>query len=239
MVPIYFDYVINNITLLRVNEIRDLGLIFDYKITFVKHIEILSAKAYSLLGFLMRICNDFDDPLTLKVLYYAHIRSILEFASVVWYPNYDVHIRKIESVQKKFLKFIFYKFGFYPYVQYAPYTFKCSLVNIESLATRRRNACIYFVYDLLMSRTDASNLLSLIDINVPSRSFRNHTFLRMRPHRTNYGSFEPINNMSRIVNSADSVLDFNLSRNVFRQRVMSFNSNTVNSYASTGYIGDI
>lgn len=237
--PIYFDYVINNTRLLRVNEIRDLGLLFDEKITFVKHVDILCAKACSLLGFLMRVCRDFDDPLALKVLYYAHIRSILEFASVVWYPNYDVHVKRIESVQKKFLKFVFCRFGFYRYVQYAPYTFKCALLNIESLATRRRNACIYFIYDLLMCRIDASFLLSLIDFNVPSRSLRNHNLLRLRKHRTNYGSHEPINNMSCIVNSVHSILDFNLSRSIFRQRVISFNSATIDSGASIGYLGGI
>ena len=73
-------------------ELRDLGVYFDEKISFNKHIDIIVAKAYSMLGFMKRICYEFTDPLrvALKSVYFAYVRSHLEYGSVIWHPNYAV-----------------------------------------------------------------------------------------------------------------------------------------------------
>lgn len=215
---INYSYQLNHTTLQRVAEIRDLGLLFDKKITFSKHIEAITAKAYSMLGFVMRICSEFKNHLALKVLYCALVRSVLEYGSVIWFPNYAVHSIKLERVQKKFLKFMFIKFGWYIYVKFAPYEFKCSLTSLQSLESRRRNACVFFMHDLISGHIDSSNLLSMVNFNVPYRPLRSHPFLRLQQHRTNYGMSEPMNNMSSIVNDISSLIDFNLGRTVFRRR---------------------
>jgi Reverse transcriptase (RNA-dependent DNA polymerase) len=185
--PLYFDYRINHISLIRVNEMRDLGVLYNEKIDFIKHIDLTISKAYAMLGFVMRICSEFNDPSVLKVLYFSYVRSIVEYALVVWQPSYNVHIDRLESIQKKFLKFVFCKFGYYRYIEYAPYEFKCKLMNIESLANRRRKISIFFMYDIISGHFDAPELLSLIDINVPPRALRNNNLIHIRHHRTNYG----------------------------------------------------
>ena len=41
-----------------------------------------------MIGFVFRICSDFDEVHHLmKILYFAHVRFNLEYASVVWYSN--------------------------------------------------------------------------------------------------------------------------------------------------------
>ena len=45
-----------------------------------------------MLGFMIRLCDDFDAALVFKSLYSAHVRSHLEYATVVWNPSNDVHI---------------------------------------------------------------------------------------------------------------------------------------------------
>ena len=69
-----------------------------------------------MLGFIMRICADFNAAAVFISLYYA---LHLEYAAVVWSPNYGVHINRIESAQKK----IFRKFGYYNIIKCAPYSF--------------------------------------------------------------------------------------------------------------------
>lgn len=218
--PVLFDYQINFTSLSRVKEIRDLGVLFDEKLDFSSHIECLIAKACSLLGFVLRVCWDFDDPATLKAVYFAHVRTVLEYCCVVWYPNHQIYIDKIESIQKRFLLFMFNKFGYLRCIQFAPYDFKRKLLEIESLAARRKNTCIYFMFDMLSGRIDSSPLMSLIDINVPPRSIRNHSFLRANFHRTQYGSFEPISNLSRIFNETFDLFNFDVARNVCRNRII-------------------
>ena len=42
------------------------------------HIDFIVSKAYLMLGFEIRICSEFDDPLVLNSWYYSHVRSHLE-----------------------------------------------------------------------------------------------------------------------------------------------------------------
>ena len=49
------DYSINNIIIETVLEIHDLDILYDGKITFVRHIDYIISKAYSMFGFMMRV----------------------------------------------------------------------------------------------------------------------------------------------------------------------------------------
>ena len=56
----YFDYNINGSVLERVDSFKDLGVVFDNRFTFVKHITEIIAKAYKTYGFIYRNCSDFQ-----------------------------------------------------------------------------------------------------------------------------------------------------------------------------------
>ena len=58
-----FDYMIDGIVVNRVTSIRDLGVLFDQKMKFFGHIDYFDFKAYSMLGFTLRICSEFKDLL--------------------------------------------------------------------------------------------------------------------------------------------------------------------------------
>lgn len=221
--PVGFSYCIGDTALDRITEVRDLGVLFDQKITFVRHVDTVVAKSYAMLGFIRRICCDFQDPRVFKALYFAFVRSILEYSCVVWFPNYRCHVTKIESIQKMFFKFMFMKFGYYKYIEFAPYDYKCSLLRISPLEHRRKNTCVYFVHDLLTGYIDAPILLARLNLYAPSRALRERQLLLIDSHRTNYGSFEPMTNMSSIVNSISDMFDFHTSRTQFRGRVASYN----------------
>jgi len=60
-------------------------------------------KAMSVLGFIKRWSKEFDDPYTTKLLFTSLVPPIVEYYSSVWSPQYQVHIDRIESVQKKCL----------------------------------------------------------------------------------------------------------------------------------------
>lgn len=100
----YFNYNINNITLSRVTSMRDLGIIFDPKLTFEAHINNIVRKAYSKLGFLFRSLGKFKKIDTYKLLYFTYVRSNLEYCTAVWNPHYHVHIEAVEKVQRRFTR---------------------------------------------------------------------------------------------------------------------------------------
>jgi hypothetical protein len=72
MRPIEFVYSINGTAVERVDEIKDLGVIMDGKMSFLPHIEAIISKSSKMLGFIKRISRDFRDPYTHETLYTLH-----------------------------------------------------------------------------------------------------------------------------------------------------------------------
>jgi hypothetical protein len=46
----------------RVSSINDLGVIMNEKTTFSKHVDVMVAKAFAMLGFIRRLSLEFRDP---------------------------------------------------------------------------------------------------------------------------------------------------------------------------------
>jgi hypothetical protein len=119
----------------------DLGVIFDEKLNFVEHVDTVVARARKMLGFIMRVAREFTDPYTLKSLYVAYVRPILECACCVWNPFYDVHVAKIERVQKKFIRFSLRRLGWADMNDLPPYESRCMLLNVDTLQ-KMTNNCV-------------------------------------------------------------------------------------------------
>lgn len=66
--PVVADYQINGVSLEKVNEVKDLGVIFDTKLKFKSHIEACLSKSYKLLGFVMRLSRDLSKRSCLDLL---------------------------------------------------------------------------------------------------------------------------------------------------------------------------
>jgi hypothetical protein len=83
-------------------------------------------------------------------------------------------------------------------------------------------AGICFIFDLLSGRIDAPELLAQIPLHAPARQLREPEFLRMTTHRTNYGLFSPLDQMFRRFNSCAQLFEFDVSRDAFRNSVISY-----------------
>jgi hypothetical protein len=102
-----------------------------------------------------------------------------------------------------------------------PYVDRCSLIRLETLAERRANACIMFIFDILSGRVNSPNLLSLIIINAPCYHTRTNDFLRVGFQCPNYGVHEPLNGAIQSFNEFAGLFDLHLSRNPFFNRLRS------------------
>lgn len=214
--PILFTYLLNYEELSRCNVVKDLGVMLDTKLSFSLHIDYICARAFSMLGFLKRNSKGFKDLGTLKILYFSLVRSLVEYCSIVWTPNYQSHSDRLERVQRSFSRFALFKSGF---KNRPSYTTRCLLLGIDLLSNRRKIACSIFVLDLLMGKVNCPELLCDMGIFVPSRPLRSHEFLSIPFHRSNYGRNEPLTNCMANFNAVFDVLDFNLSREVLVDRV--------------------
>lgn len=208
----HFGYNLNGVQLQRETTIKDLGILIDSKLTFKDHVAYVVSKASSQLGFLFRFAKKFKDIYCLKALYCSIVRPILEYSSAVWSPYYQNEIQRIEAIQRKFIRFALRHLRWNNPLNLPSYRSRCKLINLDLLEDRRNVAKCCFIGDLLQGNIDCPTLLSLVNINIPSRNLRSHSFLTISPARTNYGLHEPMRSMCRVFNQCYRVFDFNMSR---------------------------
>ena len=222
--PCRFRYSIDGVDINRVTEVLDLGVWLDERLTFHRHMDFIVSKAYSMLGFVKRICKQFTNLNALKSIYFAHVRSHLEYASVVWSPHESTYAMKIESIQRKFLIYALRR-SIRRDEEYRlpPYETRCELIGIEPLWRRRINLSVMFVFDLIRGRLDAPVLMSKIQRKISVRSLMHEEFFVISCHRTNYGQHEPINKMLRMFNFFSEFYCDMVSRHVFWAKIKSLN----------------
>lgn len=226
--PIIFVYSMLGTALERVHHVKDLGVILDSTLTFRQHISYIVEKSSKTLGFIFRIAKNFSDVYCLKSLYCSLVRSTLEYCSTVWSPGYNNGVERIESVQRRFLRFALRRLPWRDPFRLPSYESRCQLIDLDLLRTRRDAARALTIADTLQGRIDCGALLEQIDVNVQPRSLRNSIMLRLPLRRTNYGLHGAFGGLMRVFNRVASFFDFHLTRNALRRSFLSFFSNRNN-----------
>lgn len=220
--PIQTSYSIGGNSVKTVNEVDDLGIVFDSKFTFLPHLEKLIPKCYSSLAFIRRNCNDFSDPYTLKFLYTSYVRSKLEYGAMIWSPYTNEHISRIEKIQRRFIKFALPHLS---NVEPLPsYEVCCMHLGMETLEDRRKIQSMLFVFDLVNGNIDCSDLLEKIPFNVPHRSLRHNEIFYEAFHRFNYILNSPLTRTFKYFNLLNlrHLVEFNISKSDFKN-ILLFN----------------
>lgn len=218
--PFLHTYSIGGKAVSRVSLIKDLGVLLDNKLSFNNHVEYIANKANRSWGMLRRYACEFSDPYVIRTLYLSFVRSLLEYASIVWYPYYNVHISRIESIQKRFLRFTLRGLPWVDPNNLPPYQSRLKLISLESLEVRRTVARVLFLHRILTGEIDSPEILSLLYINVPSLNLRNNRFFNIAHSRTNYGRSSSINGLMIAYNANINLIDFNMSISCIKKALL-------------------
>lgn len=216
--PRQHNYKMNDTEVKRTEIVKDLGVLFDKKLTFKPHIDRIVNSSYSTLGFIKRIAKEFDDPYITKSLYTSLIQSKLEYASIVWAPYRKVDIDRIESVQKQFLIFALKPLGFQGFIL-PPYLSRLLLLNMTSLENRRIIASNLFIYDLLNDRIKVNNLKEKIIRKTNVHNTRNKKILVEKYFKTDFTYNDVISKGIRNFNNNSDLFIENMSRNNFKNKL--------------------
>jgi hypothetical protein len=196
--PFIYGYELNDTPLKSVDEVRDLGVIFDRKLSFVPHIDNISGRALRLLGFILRICRPFTNITTLRTLYVSLIRSVLEYGSAVWCPDFEVHRNKIDKIERRFLKHINYRLGIaYDDIDYG-YLYEA--LRLQKLADRRVLLDLMTLYKIIRGQIDCREILSKINFHVPIRTTRQSLPFYVGESTTRYNYNSALNRLQRLGN---------------------------------------
>lgn len=215
LAPINYDYTMNSQILARVNHIKDLGVIFDSKLSFSKHIDYIVSKCNQMLGFVTRICSDFRSIKAIKAVYFAYVFSRLNFASVVWSPYYNLYINRLEVVQNRFVRFLNWKVNGVYNVESVSQTRQ--LLGLSTLQTRRKKIDLIFFFKILNHLVDAPDLLSQVKFRIPASNTRLLKAFQVEKFNSNLGNNSPVARMSSFYNTICQEIDiFNISLHVFK-----------------------
>ena len=97
------SYTLDGAQLQIVTLYKDLGVWIEPSLKFHKHLEVITGRASSLVGQLLRgtICRSKEFMVTVFV---AHVRPLLEYCSVLWNVGYIQDTKKLESIQKRWTR---------------------------------------------------------------------------------------------------------------------------------------
>jgi len=146
-------YNINNVIIKGVNVHKHLGLIYDIKMSFNDHTELICKKSLSKFAMLKVVCEHADGHTFLK-LYYTYILPIIEYSNFCFVPNKTQFIR-IEKIQKKVTKFICNKLNIYN----VKYKERLKILNIKSLYSRRLIQILSFLFKMYYKPHNFQNSL--------------------------------------------------------------------------------
>lgn len=210
---IQYFYNIAGSPLNSLDSVTDLGIVFDSKLRFDKHVDLICRKSFKLLGFIFRRGKEFKDPSVLLLLFFCLVRTNLEYLSQIWNPFYGDYGDRIESIQRRFTKHLCFKFV--PSTSHISYTIRCDKFNLMTLENRRVLLDEYFLFKIVNNLLDTS-LLSSFNFYVPAYRTRHHQLFQPTLSRTNLG-------LSSIVNRLESahMLYFN-TLDLFNMTLLEF-----------------
>ena len=167
-----FSYTLNNCHVTRTSSYKYLGVHLSPTLSWITHIDKISAQASRTLGYLKRNLN--DAPTSTKSLaYLAFVRPQLEFASSIWSPHQAYLINVLERVQNRAARFIAKN-----YSRHASITHIKSSLSLPSLDSRRKIALI-----CLFHKIASGKHVTTLPLSQPTRTSRrlhnNRSFKRI------------------------------------------------------------
>lgn len=118
--------------------------------------------------------------------------------STIWSPFYQNHIDSLEAVQRRFLRFLSYRYD----IKYklTNYDLRLKHFNFTSLYNRRQILDLCVLHKIIHGKLD-TNILPNIHFNCPRRTPRNIKPFFIPGHRTNSTVNTPVHRMCQLYNS--------------------------------------
>ena len=142
-----------NFELDSVQNIKDLGIIFDSKLNFEMHMDEKINKANSLMGIIRRGYS-YLNIVNFVPLYKAMVRSYFDYASTIWYPLKKEYVNLVEGTQRRATSLV-------PELKHLSYEGRLRKLNLPSLVYRRLRGDLLEIFKLThgMYNIDPSTII--------------------------------------------------------------------------------
>jgi len=141
------DYRNQDVVLERYDKVKDLGILFDDKLSFREHIQDKINKAYMMLGIIKRNFRHMTIS-TFILIYKTMVRSYLDYCCSVWAPYKKGDIEALEKVQKRATKML-------PSLRHSSYPDRLKACNLTTLHYRQVRGDMIEVYKIVSGKYDS------------------------------------------------------------------------------------
>ena len=183
--PIKHEYSMGSKNIELVSSFIDLGVIIQDNLLWNQQIASMVRKANRNLWFIKRTVGPTAPTTAKRLLYLTLVRSILEYASIIWNPISKQNLNHLESVQRRATKFISNMF-------YSNYKDRLQASNLLPLSYRREALDCGFLHKARAGIL-GETVFELCDVRPLRQNVRldpDDNFLRLLPVNTEtYANF--------------------------------------------------
>lgn len=165
-----FAYRLSNSPIGSASAYKYLGVELTSDLSWVSHINTITANASRTLGYLKRNLKS-APPHLRKLAFETYVRPKLEYASSIWAPHQSYLIKHIEAIQNRAARFISSSYSRYDSVSLIK-----SNYSIPALETRRKISLLCLIHRMYYSNQGTS---LLEPTNKDSRTFNSKSFKRI------------------------------------------------------------
>ena len=101
--PIFFKNGMSYVSIKRVHQTKFLGVHYDEQLKFKHHINSISSKLSKLAG-MFHTLHSFLPTSILRMIYNAHVNSLLYYNTPIWCCNYEQNIKPLHVLQKRIIR---------------------------------------------------------------------------------------------------------------------------------------
>ena len=95
--PIFVSYHTGDTRLETISTHKHLGIVLSSNLEWGSHVDEITSKAKRLLEFIWRTVGS-NDPVTMKKLFVALVRPIIEYCAPLWAPDRESHTHEMENI---------------------------------------------------------------------------------------------------------------------------------------------
>ena len=150
-----FIYSMNDIAISYTPMEKDLGVHLNAKLDWTEHCNIVYSKANQRLGLLKRTCHFTKNLSKRRAFYLSQVRSHFEHCTIIWRPSSTTTVNKLESIQKRAIKWILNDYS--SFSDNSTYYTACKKLNILPIRFRFDFKDMLFFHAIFYNLNDNIN----------------------------------------------------------------------------------